>query len=152
MTGQIEIVASDPRHPEALSLLEASQNLLSELFPQDDIYALSLDELCADNVKFYVAVCNRNVIGCAALSIADSYGELKSMFVEGKERGRGVAQQLLNHIILQAKLQNLNCVKLETGFELNAAVTLYKKNGFTFCERFGDYLQNETSVYMEKII
>ena len=50
MIDQLAIVDGDPRHPEAFRLLQASHKLLSELFPQDDIYALSLDELCEENV------------------------------------------------------------------------------------------------------
>ena len=74
------------------------------------------------------------------------------MFVAEKHRGQGVAQKLLDRILTQAKIEKLPFVKLETGFELNAAVDLYKKNGFTFCDRFGAYSLNETSVYMEKSI
>ena len=62
MIDQLAIVDGDPRHPEAFRLLQASHKLLSELFPQDDIYALSLDELCEENVKFYVAIGNDCVI------------------------------------------------------------------------------------------
>ena len=152
MIDRLAIVDGDPRHPEAFRLLQASHKLLSKLFPQDDIYALSVDELCESNVKFYVAIYNGKIIGCAALSINETYAELKAMFVDEKQRGQGVAQKLLDHVIIQAKIEKLSCVKLETGLELNAAVDLYKKNGFTFCDRFGDYFPNETSVYMEKCI
>ena len=152
MMDQLMIVDGDPRHPEAFRLLQESHKLLSELFPQDDIYALSVEELCKDNVKFYVAINNGKIIGCAALSINEAYAELKSMFVAEKHRGQGVAQKLLDRILTQAKIEQLPFVKLETGFELNAAVDLYKKNGFTFCDRFGAYSLNETSVYMEKSI
>ena len=152
MIDQLASVDGDPRHPEAFRLLQASHKLLSKLFPQDDIYALSLDELCEENVKFYVAIDNSKIIGCAALSVNEGYAELKSMFVDEKQRGQGVAQKLLDHIITQAKIKKLSYVKLETGLELNAAVDLYKKNGFTFCDRFGAYSPNETSVYMEKCI
>ena len=152
MIDRLAIVDGNPRHPEAFRLLQASHKLLSKLFPQDDIYALSVDELCESNVKFYVATDNDKIIGCAALSINETYGELKAMFVDEKQRGQGVAQKLLDHLIIQAKIEKLSYVKLETGLELNAAVDLYKKNGFTFCDRFGVYSLNETSVYMEKSI
>ena len=152
MIHGVLISLGNPNAPDAAKLIEASHNLILDLFPAEDNYALSTDELCAKNVKFFVANYNGEIIGCGALAIKKDYGELKSMFVKESMRGQGIAQQILNKIIQWAKNEDLKILKLETGLKLEAAIRLYKRNGFTFCTSFGDYKKNMTSIFMTKDI
>ena len=46
---------SDPTEPQAKALLRASHALMQSLFPPEDNSFLSIEELCAPDVHFYVA-------------------------------------------------------------------------------------------------
>ena len=41
-------------------------------------------------------------------------------------------------------------LRLETGNTLAPAHRLYERHGFQFCGPFGDYVANDTSLFMEK--
>ena len=152
MIDNVVVSLGDPKHHEVILLLKESQNLLIKLFPFEDNYAFSIDELCAENVKFFVASFNKKIIGCGAISIKPDYGEIKSMFVDKSMRGHGVAQKILDQINLEAKKEKLKVLRLETGLKLEAAVRIYIRNGFSFCNCFGEYVENKTSIFMEKSI
>jgi putative acetyltransferase len=152
MIDNVVVSLGDPKHHEVILLLKESQNLLIKLFPLEDNYAFSIDELCAENVKFFVASFNKKIIGCGAISIKPDYGEIKSMFVDKSMRGNGVAQKILDQINLEAKKEKLKVLRLETGLKLEAAVRIYIRNGFSFCNCFGEYVENKTSIFMEKSI
>jgi putative acetyltransferase len=79
---------ADPRSPEARALLGASQALLASLYPPEDNFFLSVDELSQPHVDFWVAE-DGAPLGCVALARFDGYGEVKSLFVEPSARGRG---------------------------------------------------------------
>lgn len=146
----ITISLGDPRDPEATRLLEASHALMQDLFPADDIYALDITELCAPDIRFFVARESGTLLGTGALAIREAYGEVKSLFTAPEGRGRGVGVSLLQRIELEAYQQRLPELKLETGAELAAAMRLYKRYGFVTCGRFGEYAPNGTSIYMSK--
>ncbi|SLN59805.1 putative N-acetyltransferase YsnE [Roseovarius litorisediminis] len=143
---------ADPHAAQATALLRASHALMDELFPADDIYALSIDDLCAPDIHFFVAREGDRVLGIGALAERIGYGEVKSMFTDPGARGKGVAAAILRQIEDQARAVGLPLLRLETGTLLAAAVKLYMRHGFTECARFGDYQQNETSYYMEKTL
>ena len=59
---------ADPHTAQATALLRASHALMDELFPADDIYALSIDDLCAPGIQFFVAREGDRVLGIGALA------------------------------------------------------------------------------------
>jgi putative acetyltransferase len=148
--GQIHIRSGDPREPGALVLLEASHALMESLFPPEDNHYLSVDALLVPEIAFFVAEDGAAVLGTIALARKDSYGEVKSMFVDPSARGRGVARALLRHVEGVARDMGLPVLRLETGNLLAAAMALYTAQGFRPCGAFGDYVVNGTSVFMEK--
>ena len=152
MIDGLVVSLGDPRHHDVILLLKGSQKLLLKLFPVEDNYAFSVDELCAHNVRFFVATFDQKIIGCGAILIKEDYGEIKSMFVDESMRGHGVAQNILDQITLEARKEKLKILRLETGLKLEAAIKLYIRNGFNFCNFFGDYTENKTSIFMQKEI
>jgi putative acetyltransferase len=62
---------------------------------------------------------------------------------------------LLERIELEAIRNGLDTLRLETGDRQVAAMRLYERAGFHYCDAFGDYAamtpeQIATSVFMEK--
>lgn len=146
----IAIGPGDPRAPGPRALLEQSHALMQALFPPEDNFYLSIDDLCAPDILFFTATEGNSTLGTGALALRDGYGEVKSMFTAPAARGRGIAARILARIEAEARARGLPCLRLETGDTLAAAHRLYDRAGFVRCGPFGDYPENATSVFMEK--
>jgi putative acetyltransferase len=67
---------------------------------------------------------------------------------------RGVAQGLLNTILREAEHRGYQYVYLETGTgpAFDAAHSLYLRNGFAWCDSFGDYRATDFNAFMRKAV
>ena len=148
----IIVARTDPHDPQATALLQQSHALMQNLFPPEDNFYLSIDDLCADTIHFFTAREGETILGTGALKVYDGYGEIKSMFVSEAARGKGVGDALLRQIEDQAKIEFLRMLKLETGNVLHAAHRLYARHGFIPCGPFGDYEKAASSIFMEKTL
>jgi putative acetyltransferase len=146
----LKILSADPNQPEALALLQASHDLMNQLFPAESCHFLSVDALCEDHIEFYLAHKDDVVVGCVALAKMDGYGEIKSMFVDEKARGLGLAHKFIEHVEGRAMAANLPIMRLETGHALVAAVKLYHGHGYEDRGPFGSYTEDPLSIFMEK--
>ncbi|TCL00521.1 putative acetyltransferase [Shimia isoporae] len=148
----IRVVPGNPRDPQATRLLQASHALMQSLFSAEDNHFLSIDELCVDTIRFFVAKEGETTLGCAALANKGDYGEIKSMFVDPNARGKGIAHKLMHTLDQEARTQGLTVLKLETGDTLTQAHSLYHAHGFTDCGPFGDYEESDASIFMTKTL
>lgn len=146
----VVVVPGDPRDPQARALLEASHALMQALFDPEDNHYLSIDALCVPEIAFFVAQHGAETLGCVALAHRGTYGEVKSMFVDPKARGKGVARKLMAQLDRAAREAGLTCLKLETGDKLTEAHALYRSHGFEDCGPFGAYEANSSSLFMTK--
>lgn len=146
----IFVEPADPKTPRVTELLEASHALMQSLFPPEDNFFLSIDELCVPSIRFFTAREGAVIQGTGALALRDGYGEVKSMFVDPEARGRGIADALLRQIEDEAHRHNLEWLKLETGNLLHAAHKVYARHGFEVCGPFGDYPDAPSSIFMQK--
>ena len=144
----IVIERSDSKEPQASALLQASHALMQSLFPPEDNSFLSVEELCAEDVCFYTSRKGTQVLATGALVVKTGYGEIKSMFVDPNARGQGVGDAILRALHDVAREKGLGSLKLETGNSLHAALRLYARHGFTPCGPFGDYIANDSSIFM----
>ena len=148
----LDVTRGDPRAPEAVALLEQSHALMQELFDPEDNHYLEIDALCVPTIHFFVAKLDGKILGCAALANKQTYGEIKSMFVDPASRGSGLADALMEALIADAKDQELPAIHLETGDLLKAAHRLYARHGFAICGPFGEYEESKASVFMTKAL
>ena len=148
----VSITPGDPRDPDVTALLEASHALMQSLFPPEANHYLSVDALCTPTILFFVAKLHGETAGCAALSLKDGYGEVKSMFVDPAKRGAKIGIKLLDRLEAEARAKGLLLLRLETGYKLIAAHRLYATQGFKVIGPFGDYPDEPTSIYMEKAL
>lgn len=139
-----------PDSPEGTALLTASHAYLQSLYPPEDNFFLSIDELCAPHIRFFIAEAAGRPCGCAALAVMGDYAEVKAMFVDPALRGGGTGAALMQRLEDEARALNLAAMKLETGDDLYPAHRLYRRHGFTDCGPFGDYAEGPHSVFMEK--
>jgi putative acetyltransferase len=146
----IIVERTDPHDEQATALLMQSHALMESLFPPEDNFYLDIDDLCADHIQFFAARVEGDILGTGALATKDGYGEIKSMFVAEKARGKGIADAIMRQLEDCAREQSLPMIKLETGNRLKAAHKLYTRHGFTLCGPFGDYTEAHSSIFMEK--
>lgn len=142
----------DPKSPEGTALLTASHALMTSLYPPEDNYFLSIDELCVPSITFWIAENDGQAVGCIALANKGDYGEIKSLFVDDAARGLGAGHTLMAALEQGAISQSLRDLKLETGDTLTAAHRLYEKCGYDICGPFGDYTTGPHSVFMQKTL
>ena len=146
----VTVRPADPRSPEGRALLGASHALLTSLYPPEDNHFLSVDELAAPHIDFWIAESEDRALGCVALARFDGYGEVKSMFVDPASRGMGVGAALMATLEARSREAGVAVLRLETGDTLDAAHRLYQRHGFALCGPFGQYTESPHSVFMEK--
>jgi putative acetyltransferase len=154
---QPTITIEPPRQSEVLDLLRQSDEYAFALYPADSCYLLNIDDLEAPTVSVFVARLgdvagsSAPAVGIAALALrADTTAELKRVFVAPSARGRGVARDILRAVEAFARSQGVSAIRLETGVAQPEAIALYEKVGYHHIPRFGQYVDDETSVCMEK--
>lgn len=144
----IGVVASTG--PALRKLIAESQDELLKLFPPEEIFSLSAEELATPNCHLLLARHGTDAVGCVALVDQMQYGEIKRLFVRETCRGMGVARGLMAEAELLAGEIGLRVMRLETGGLLAAAVELYRSMGYTDCAAFGGYPQLDSSIFLEK--
>jgi GNAT superfamily N-acetyltransferase len=82
----------------------------------------------------------------------DTSVEIKRMFVQPAERGKGIARSILTGLELWAKETGFSYTMLETGNNQPEAIALYQKAGYTVIPNYGQYSGMETSICMRKAL
>ena len=124
---------------------------MAENSPSESIHALNVGGLKRDNVTFYSAWENEEIMGCGALKeLTTNHGEVKSMRTVEKHLKKGVARAILQHIINEAKMRGYTKISLETGSmeAFQPACRLYESFRFTYCEPFDKYTDDPNSLFM----
>lgn len=121
--------------------------------PPESIHALDIEKLKKSDITFWSAWEQDDLVGCGALKKLNiRHGEIKSMKTSPAHLRKGVAKQILQHIIKEAKIRGYSRLSLETGsmavFE--PARLLYEQFGFQYCAPFADYKKDANSVFMTK--
>ena len=139
--------------PEIRALLEEHLRSMHEISPPESVHALDLDGLRRPDVTFWTVWVGGELLGCGALRELDPvHGEIKSMRTANAHRRRGVARAVLEHIIREARTRSYERLSLETGSmsAFEPAQKLYASFGFSYCDPFGDYVEDPNSVFMTR--
>lgn len=149
----LEIAVEKPDRPDVIVLIEDLNTYLLSLYKPDQCHHLTIRELAGDNVTFFTARIDGELVGCGALRrIDERMSEVKRMYVLPSLQGRGIGRRLLDAIEARALDQGTGTLVLETGVEQPDAVALYEKNGFTQRGAYLDYVEDGISIFMEKRI
>jgi putative acetyltransferase len=128
---------------------------MERVSPPESRHALNLDGLRKPDITFWSIWNGTDLAGCGALKeLNEQHGEIKSMRTAYAYQRKGVAAQMLQYIIEEAKARRYCRVSLETGameyFE--PARRLYASFEFKCCGPFGSYTEDPNSVFMTKEI
>lgn len=121
--------------------------------PPESVHALDIEGLRRPEITFWTVWENDELVGCGALKELDSqHGEIKSMRTSSRHLRKGIAENLLKHLLEEARRRGYSRLSLETGSmeAFEPARTLYAKFGFRYCEPFADYVEDPYSVFMTR--
>lgn len=150
----IHLAPLDPGHPDAQALMALSEAYMSALYPAESNHFEPADGLRPPAGRFYGAWRGEQLVGCGGVKLFETagYGEIKRLFVQGSERGRGVARQLMAQLEADLVELGIALARLETGIHQPEALALYRRLGYVERGPFGAYAIDPLSVFMEKVL
>jgi putative acetyltransferase len=149
--AEITIGAERPDQSDVMALIEALDAHAIALYPPESNHLLDIASLCGPSVRFLVVRAGGKAVGCGAILIdGRGWGEIKRMYVDPGQRGRGLGRRVLAELEAVARKDALPHLRLETGIHNTEALGLYRRAGFRECAAFGDYRPDPLSVFMEK--
>jgi putative acetyltransferase len=160
VNSTIEIQPERADHPQVVALLGALDRYLGELYEPEANHILSVSDLLAPEVSFFVARQGDEIVGTGAVrrmpgegDTADQpYGEVKRMYVDPAVRGQRIGERLLQTLEATLTEQGVALALLETGNDQREAVRLYERCGYTRRGAFGGYPDNGLSLFMSKAL
>ncbi|MGI8665302.1 MAG: GNAT family N-acetyltransferase [Jatrophihabitans sp.] len=81
---------------------------------------------------------------------ASPAAELKRMYVDTEQRGRGFARSMLGYLERSAHQHGVRWLLLETGSKQPEAIALYRSTGYVQVPPFGHYADMEHSLHLGK--
>lgn len=141
----------NPASPEARRLFDRADAEMRQRYPQTSLHAFAPDEIAGGKGAFVVARVDGEAVGCGAVKpLAPGVGEIKKMFVEPEQRGRGFARAILAKLEAAALDLGFAVLRLETGTEQPESIALYESSGYVPIPKYGEYVHDPLSVCFEK--
>lgn len=98
-----------------------------------------------------VAYSGDHAAGCGAFKpFSEDTVEIKRMYTDTENRGKGIASKILNELEIWAKEEGYSKCVLETGIAQPEAIALYEKRGYCRIPNYGQYIGVDNSVCYEK--
>ncbi len=138
---------------DARRLIAGLDTGLAELYPPEQRFGPNLkpEHLEDGRGTFLVARDGELAVGCGAIRLLDSTSaEVKRMYVEPGQRGKGVGRAVLTALEAAAQQLGVRRLVLETGVHQESAIGLYKRAGFIQIDCWGEYLSSPSSICFEK--
>lgn len=148
----VAVLHVEPDHPDLALLVR----LLD-----DEFYAM-----CGDMYRNYqphnslseleaamIVYADKVPVACGGIKPLDRYtAELKRIFVRPDFRRVGLAQRLIHKLEAAARRQGYMRMVLETGADMLAAISLYKKLDYSITSSYGPYAGDSACVCMVKTL
>jgi putative acetyltransferase len=134
-------------------LIAALDAGLAALYPPEQRFGpnLKAEQLEAGRGTFLIARDDGRAVGCGAVRVLEgASAEVKRMYVEPDQRGRGVGRAVLAELESAAWEMGVRRLVLETGVHQEAAIALYRRAGFTAIDCWGEYASSPTSLCFGK--
>jgi GNAT superfamily N-acetyltransferase len=123
-----------PKTRDALLLHYEKTGYLDDLTRFETVYA-------KENGAFLILKNATGLIGCGGLSRLDgSKGELVRLWMKKEFRGKGLGRAIFDRLMRTAEPLGYDEVYLDTSHRCEAAVTLFRKNGFVECPPYKESL------------
>lgn len=149
----MDIKIDDLKGPEIHELLQEHLRNMAQHSPPESVHALNIEGLRKPEITFWTVWEGGELLGCGALKELDArHAEIKSMRTASSHLRKGVAKNLLRHMLEEAGRRGYRRLSLETGSmeAFEPARRLYADFGFTYCGPFADYVEDPYSVFMTR--
>jgi len=149
------IIEDDLSGPAIAELLRLHLDEMHQWSPPESVHAMPIERLRAPDVTFYSVWDGSTLAACGAIKhLEDGHGELKSMRAHPDYRGKGAGKAMLHHLLGVAGERGYIRVSLETGRPepFRPARQLYESHGFAECAPFGDYVSDDFSICMTRVL
>lgn len=140
-----DIRRDDLSHPSVRALLELHLREMHTNSPAGSVFALDLSGLESPDITVWTRWIGDTAVGIGALKrLSPELAEIKSMRTHPEHLRKGVASELLDHILSEARMMGICRVSLETGSgpAFEPALTLYRRRGFSNGPSFGNYRES----------
>jgi putative acetyltransferase len=151
----LRIVVDSLRGPEIIALLQEHLAEMRSVSPPESVHALDLSGLRKPDITFWTLWLGSELAGCGALKeLSSDHGEIKSMRTAHRHKRKGIAANMVRHILGEAARRGYRRLSLETGSQPHFAPAraLYASFGFQRCGPFGDYVDDPNSVFMTRVM
>jgi putative acetyltransferase len=148
----VQVIPADLADPRVLDLLRVHLAAArAETADPGSVHALDVSGLRAPDIEVWAVWEDGALLGVGALRrLSAQEGEVKSMHTAQAARRCGVGAAMLRHVIAVARSERLSRLSLETGSSdyFRPAHALYRSDEFVGCPLFGDYRDDQNSVFM----
>ncbi|HTE86601.1 MAG TPA: GNAT family N-acetyltransferase [Dehalococcoidia bacterium] len=138
---------------DARRLIGALDASLAELYPPQQRFGpnLKAEHLEQGRGTFVVARDGDRAVGCGAIRLLDAAtAEVKRMYVDPGQRGKGIGSAVLASLEAAARQLGVRRLVLETGVYQLEAISLYRRAGFIQVDCWGEYASSPTSICYAK--
>lgn len=147
----ITIAAESPLGSDLDLLMQRHTEAMHADTPPESIHMMDAGQLARPGIAFYVMREDGRPVGMGAFKrLSGAHAEIKSMHILHELRGRGLARQMLDFLVAEARAAGIGRLSLETGAQpsFGPARVLYERAGFTYCPPFEGYGEDPNSVFM----
>jgi putative acetyltransferase len=146
----VDLAIVNPDRPDVIALITALDTHLRSLYRPESTHLLDIQSLTQPNIRFLLASSAGEAVGCGALRLFKDYAEVKRMYVQPDQQGKGIGFQILNRLEQIAREMGYATLRLETGIHQKDAIHLYERFGFVRCAPFGEYTDDPVSLCYAK--
>lgn len=131
-------------HNDLVHLIGELDEYLLQRYPSEEVFGVDFSD---PELVFVIAYKDELAIGCGAIRPLDEQNtELKRFFVAEEFRKLGVAKSILEVLENKARDLSYTHIKLEAGEAQPEALRFYEKHGYNRIDRYGEYVNSESSV------
>ena len=146
----MKLVRTDSENKDFIALVKELDTDLATRDGSEHAFYAQFNKI--DTIKHVVVLYEKDeAVGCGAIKHFSPVAmEVKRMYTQPAQRGKGLATAILTELEKwAAELGYQQCI-LETGLKQPEAIALYQKNGYQLMPNYGQYAGVENSVCFEK--
>ena len=148
----ITLLKTNSDHTDFRTLVVALDADLQARYGEQQHFFSQFNKL--DHIHHVIVAYNNNEpVGCGAFKEYErGVAEIKRMFVQVQQRGKGIAGLILTELEQWAAAEGYHTCILETAIKQPEAIRVYERQGYIRIPNYGQYIGVEISLCMQKQI
>ncbi len=148
----LSLIKTNSDHTDFRTLVVALDADLQTRYGDQQQFFSQFNKL--DHIHHVIVAYNNNEpVGCGAFKEYETgVAEIKRMFVQVQQRGKGIAGRILTELEQWAAAEGYHTCILETAIKQPEAIRVYEREGYSLIPNYGQYIGVEISLCMQKQI